>query len=239
MIVEIINAHHGFNFVLSLLPKRSKRAFLIAIGFFSFFLAAILDNLATTIVMLSIAKKVCHDPEERKYVGVAIVIAANAGGTWSPIGSVTTTMLWIGGQLTPGPLFQTIFVPSLFSVIASFLLLGVSFSGRLSSSGQIKVPETDWKSGFVGICGFLSLIFVPILKMLTSFPPYVCMLFSMSVMALISEIFTRKFDAKKVTFYDVCERVETTTIFFFFRHTISYWCFGRIGSSPSGSSSSE
>lgn len=122
-IVEIVDSHQGFKVVTDRINATKKRDLMWIVGTMTFFMSAILDNLTTTIVMVSLAKKILSNPEDRKLFGAMIVIAANAGGAWTPIGDVTTTMLWINGEITAIPTMVNLFLPSLVSVILSTSLL--------------------------------------------------------------------------------------------------------------------
>src|SRR5262249_37674189 len=129
-IVELIDSHKGFKIITDLIQTGSKRKLLWLLGFITFFLSAILDNLTTTIVMISLLRKLVPDAEDRLLLGAMIVIAANAGGAWTPIGDVTTTMLWIQGNITTLAIMKTLFFPSLISLIVALLIFGIGLKGR-------------------------------------------------------------------------------------------------------------
>ncbi len=215
IIVEIINDHKGLEVISHFLNVRSKRLQLWLFGFFSFFLSAILDNLTTTIVMITIIRKLCPDPEERKILGGAVVIAANAGGAWTPIGDVTTTMLWIGGQVTTVPLMKELLMPSALCVIASFFVLNFYLKGKTLASKQVKKLQIDSKGVCMGCLGFLALVSVPVFKVLTGFPPFVGMLLAMSLLGIISDLVDRTYKEEHPPFHRILHRVDTSTILFF------------------------
>ena len=129
-LVEVIDSHKGFKIITDIINTRSKKKMLWLIGFIAFFLSAILDNLTTTIVMVSLLRKLVEDPKERLLLGSMVVVAANAGGAWTPIGDVTTTMLWINGQVTTLPIIKALFFPSLFSMVVTLLLLNLKIKGK-------------------------------------------------------------------------------------------------------------
>lgn len=172
-IVEIVDSHRGFKVVTDVITSKNKRQLFVLISLITFFMSAVLDNLTTTIVMVSLIKKLLPDAEDRKLFGAMIVIAANAGGAWTPIGDVTTTMLWINGQISALPTMSGLFLPSIVSTAISALVI------------QSQIPEDavvpEQKSGptqlaprgalvfAVGLGGLLS---VPIFKATTGLPPY-------------------------------------------------------------------
>jgi Na+/H+ antiporter NhaD/arsenite permease-like protein len=138
-IVELIDAHDGFELVTARITAVNRRKLLVTIAFFSFFLSAILDNLTTSIVMMSLVRKLIHDETDRMYYGGVVIIAANAGGAWSPIGDVTTTMLWLGGQITAVSVMKHVFLPSLVCLVVPILWIGMRMKG------DIQRPE--WSTG--------------------------------------------------------------------------------------------
>ena len=141
-IVEIIDAHHGFEIITNKISTTSKVKLLWIISFLAFFLSAALDNLTTAIVMVSLIRKIISDQKTRWIFGGIVVIAANAGGAWSPIGDVTTTMLWIGGQITTGATIQSLFLPSLISVLIPLIILSFIFFLVLKFFDYLIYPRT-------------------------------------------------------------------------------------------------
>src|SRR4029077_1417272 len=143
------------------------------VGLISFFLSSVLDNLTTTIVMVMLMRRLLDTPEDRLLFGSAVVIAANAGGAWTPIGDVTTTMLWVGGQVTTGPLMASLFIPSVVCLAVALAWFSIILKGEhelVVRSDEIAQDEPKGKIVF--ILGLLSLIFVPVFKMLTGLPPF-------------------------------------------------------------------
>ncbi|MDO5978134.1 sodium:proton antiporter NhaD [Flavivirga spongiicola] len=190
-IVEIIDYFDGFSTIKDFIKTKKKTKILWIFSILAFILSAIIDNLTATIVLISILQKIVKDRSVRIWFAGLIIIAANAGGAWSPIGDVTTTMLWIGKKVTTGHLIGYLFVPSLLcmavpSLIASFL---PAFKGDL----DIEEVEEKKKSRFSGTMLYLGLgaiVFVPIFKMVTHLPPYVGMMLSLGVVAIFAEIYS-------------------------------------------------
>ena len=194
-IVEIINAHKGFNFFLHILHIRSLRLFCVIFSLVAFFLSAILDNLTTTLVMVAILRRVVHDKQQRLLVGGAIVIAANAGGAWTPIGDITTTMLWIGGEITTVNTITTLFIPSLVCLLGA--LIPIYF---MLDDVDIDVYDVDStheyepRGKFIFILGIASLVSVPLIKVITGLPPYMGMLFGLSILWIFTDRFHAHFE---------------------------------------------
>jgi Na+/H+ antiporter NhaD/arsenite permease-like protein len=191
-IVEIIDYFDGFATIKGFIKTKSKKRILWIFAFLAFFLSAIIDNLTATIVLISILQKLVNDKNTRIwYVGL-IIIAANAGGAWSPIGDVTTTMLWIGKKVTTGHLFVYLFIPSLLCMlvpvfIASFL---PAFKGKLKGNDDvIDKPKSKYSATmlYLGLGGIVS---VPIFKTVTHLPPYVGMMLALGVVAIFAEIYS-------------------------------------------------
>lgn len=187
-IVEIIDMHRGFELIKQAIKTRQKVKLLWIIGLIAFFLSPLIDNLTTTIILITIVRKLIPSQAERYWYASLIVIAANAGGSWSPIGDVTTTMLWIGNKVSAAKLIEYVFLPSVvcFAVpmlIASFL---PPFRGNIEVSTQQECNA--YKSSLpVLLVGFVSIIGVPIFKSTVHLPPYMGMLFALALMWFISE----------------------------------------------------
>jgi len=189
-IVELIDAHDGFDFISSSIKTTNKRRLLWMIAIIAFFLSAVLDNLTTTIVLISLTAKLIHDNRDRLVFAAMIVIAANAGGAWSPIGDVTTTMLWIGGQISSVQVMKDVFIPSIISVIIPLIALGFGLKGNVDLQEKTINLHHGVKSStrnMVLVIGLLSLLFVPAFKTITGLPPFMGMLFSLGMMWLITE----------------------------------------------------
>lgn len=191
-IVEIIDYFDGFSTIKGFITTKSKRKLLWIFSILAFVLSAIIDNLTATIVLISILQKVVKDKDLRLFVAGMIIIAANAGGAWSPIGDVTTTMLWIGKKVSTGHLFVYLFLPAVVcmalpTVIASFLPI---FKGKLVIEEEdIEKPKSNFSSTMLYL-GLGAIVFVPIFKTITHLPPYVGMMLSLGVVAIFAEIYT-------------------------------------------------
>ena len=179
-IVEVVDAHQGFKVVTNLITTKSKKGLFWVIGFLTFFLSAILNNLTVTIVMVSLLRKLVPNVEDRKLFGAMVVVAANAGGVWTPIGDVTTTMLWINHQLSTVPTVTELFLPSLVCLVASlfFLVNQVEEEGASSSAVALSLPSQSplaARGQVVFWTGIASLLAVPVFTELTGLPPYLAM----------------------------------------------------------------
>ncbi|RYY84305.1 MAG: sodium:proton antiporter, partial [Chitinophagaceae bacterium] len=206
-IVELIDAHDGFDIITSRIKTRSKRKLIWIICGLAFFLSAILDNLTTTIVMVSLTRKLIADPEDRLYFAGAIVIAANAGGAWSPIGDVTTTMLWIGGQVTAGNIIKVLILPSLVCMLVPMLWLNFKMRGEAGPMpGQFEpecTPRERRQRNIVFYSGLLILLLVPVFKTLTHLPPFMGILLGLGVLWIIVEILHHEKDEADRAHYTV------------------------------------
>lgn len=191
-IVEIIDHFDGFNSFKTLIKTKRKITLLWVISLLAFSLSALIDNLTATIVLISILRKIVADSELRKWYTGFIIIAANSGGAWSPIGDVTTTMLWMNHKVNAGSLINYLFFPSLISVIVPLLFASFMnvFKGELPSADNPN--HTNKNSSFVLISGLFLIVLVPILKMTTHLPPYMGMMFSLGMMATLAEILSKR-----------------------------------------------
>lgn len=216
-IVEIVDAHQGFKVVTDNIKSEDKRGLMWVLGFITFFMSAILDNLTTTIVMVSLCKKILPDVMDRKLFGAMIVIAANAGGAWTPIGDVTTTMLWINGQISALPTITGLFLPSLTSVIVSLAFLtqqipeGEPVPERVSVQSEL-APRGQLVFG-TGIAGLLS---VPVFKATTGLPPYLGMLAALGVMWSLTDIIHAGEDQREDLMAPAAlKKIDTSGVLFF------------------------
>ncbi len=221
-IVELIDAHDGFEVITSKITTKDTRKLLWIIGFVTFFLSAVLDNLTTTIVMVSLLRKLITDKETRMFFIGMVVIAANAGGAWTPIGDVTTTMLWIGGQITTGNIMIKLFLPSVACLVAPLILLSFRMKGKIENSPIIENTETDQTSGFerkliLGL-GIGALIFVPFFKTITHLPPFLGILFGLGILWVVTEIIHRKKNDADKDVYSVVHalrKADVPSVLFF------------------------
>ncbi|HWS60974.1 MAG TPA: sodium:proton antiporter NhaD [Flavobacterium sp.] len=245
-IVELIDLHKGFDVIKNTIRTKSKIKLLWIIGTIGFFLSAIIDNLTATIVLITVLRKLIHTKEERIWFASLIIIAANAGGAWSPIGDVTTTMLWIGNRLTANGLMQYVIAPSIVCFIVPFLLASrlKIFKGTVIMPEIEQTDEQVLSSRKMLFMGLGAIIFVPIFKTLTHLPPYLGMVFSLGIVWLISEFIhpEENFDKKNNTRYSVhtaLKRIEFSSILFFLGilmavGALEILVFGSIHNEPVG-----
>lgn len=239
-IVELVDQNGGFNFVRGMMKTKSKRTLLWRIAFMTFFLSAILDNLTTSIVMIMILRKLVSDHKDRIIYASLVVIAANSGGAFSPIGDVTTIMLWNKGVITAAGVIKEIFIPSLISMVIPALIMSTSLNGELSMTGQetAATAQSDFTSAqrkAVFAIGVGGLMFVPVFKSITHLPPFVGILLVLGVLWTVTEVFYRKLRRrpesgsvqKRVT--NMLSRIDMSTILFFLGILMAVACLETIG----------
>lgn len=216
-IVELIDSHHGFQVLVEAVRTTSKVRLVWVIGFVSFFVSSVLDNLTSTIVIVSLLRKLILDRNERWLFGAIVVIAANAGGAWTPIGDVTTTMLWIRERLSTLSVMIELFIPSLVCLVvtliyATFLLKGGRFTETFA--GERRRPEPGARLSF--FLGVGSLIFVPVFKGLTGSPPYMGILLGLSVLWLATDLWHYgHHDRDHLRIPHALTRVDISSVLFF------------------------
>lgn len=218
-IVEVIDSHDGFRIITDRIRTRSMVKLLFIISLLTFFLSALLDNLTTAIVMTSLCSKILHNKEDRlKFVGV-IVIAANTGGAWSPIGDVTTTMLWIGGQVTTATIISRTLLPSMIGCLLPVLLVAYTFKGKTVQPPNQAVashPEIAAGRNFIFFSSIVLLIGVPVFKTITHMPPFMGMLLALAIMGIITTVVHRKKEEKRrYSVANALQKVDTPSILFF------------------------
>jgi Na+/H+ antiporter NhaD/arsenite permease-like protein len=241
-IVELVDQNGGFNFVRDTLQTKSKRALLWRIAFMTFILSAILDNLTTSIVMIMILRKLVSDKQDRLIYAALVVIAANSGGAFSPIGDVTTIMLWNKGVITAAGVIMEIFIPSVVSMVIPAYILSLSLKGSLvltqetvvEDDSDLLTPNQRKTIFFLGVGG---LIFVPIFKTITHLPPFVGILLVLGVLWTVTEIFycrihqegeeTNTSTQKRVS--KMLSRIDMDTILFFLGILMAVACLETIG----------
>ena len=220
-IVELIDAHHGFRFITDSIKTLNIRKLLWIICWVTFFLSAMLDNLTTAIVMVSLTRKLVQEPQKRLFFAGMVIIAANAGGAWSPIGDVTTTMLWIGGQISSVAIVKTLFAPSVICLLVPLIYLSFKLKGELEPRVTIgEGLDRDYVKGgktmlFVGVG---ALITVPIFKTVTHLPPYMGILLGLGVLWVVSELINPDlddFEKKKYSAATALSRIDTASVLFF------------------------
>ncbi len=225
-IVELIDAHDGFEVITDRIKTKKAVTLLWIVTLVTFFLSAILDNLTTTIVMVSLLRKIIADKEKRLFFIGLTVLAANAGGAWSPLGDVTTTMLWIGGQITPLSIISSLFLPSLFCLIVPVALVSFRMKGYLEPAVKEDRGGTQstFEKNFVFLLGVGILVFVPVFKTLTHLPPFMAILLGLGVIWIITEILHNQKDTADKDFLSVVyalRKVDTPSILFFLGILIS------------------
>ena len=216
-LVELIDAHKGFKIITDVIHSASKKRLLWTIALLTFFLSAMLDNLTTTILMISLLRKLVRDPVERASLSCMIVVAANAGGAWTPIGDVTTTMLWIDGQISAFQVMKTLFIPSFISMLVPLIWFSSRLKGRyahLQEHLHEQIAEPGAKIVFW--IGILGLIFVPIFKALTGLPPFMGMILSLGVLWIVTDLMHHKFDQRMhLRVPSILSKIDTASIMFF------------------------
>lgn len=222
-IVELIDAHNGFDIITSKITATNKRKLLWIVSLITFFLSPLLDNLTTTIVMISMVRKFIKSPEDRMYFTGMIVIASNAGGAWSPIGDVTTTMLWIGGQVTAANITSKLIIPSLVCMLVPLSVLSYRMKGNVQrpekeQNGINGSPITVTQQKIVLYSGILILILVPVFKTITHLPPYMGILIGLGILWIITELIHGKKDEENKHILSVAyalQKIDTPSILFF------------------------
>ena len=239
-IVELIDQNGGFNFVANTIKTRSKKSMLWRIALLTFFLSAILDNLTTSIVMVMIIRRLVPDMKDRLIYASLVIISANSGGAFSPIGDVTTIMLWNKGLVSAGGVITELFIPSLVSMLVPAFLLSTMLHGKMEIAQKIKVEgernllnESQRRTIF--LLGVGGLIFVPIFKSITHLPPFVGILLVLGVLWTVTEVFYSNLPnaednvgtMKRVT--DMLARIDMSTILFFLGILMAVACLEVIG----------
>jgi len=227
-IVELIDRHYGFDIITNRIGVTSKRQLLWITGLLAFFLSAVLDNLTTTIVMISLLTKFALDKEERLlFIGI-VVIAANAGGAWSPIGDVTTTMLWIDGRITTASIIVKLILPSLVCAVVPLLIVSFRIKGRLNALPKaIDLPLNSAQKrtrNIVFLFGVAALLFVPVFKMLTNLPPFMGMLLALGSLWVLTEIMLAKKEVLESRPFSVAlalSKIDMPSVLFFLGILIS------------------
>jgi Na+/H+ antiporter NhaD/arsenite permease-like protein len=227
-IVEMVDSHDGFRIITNVIQSTKKRNLMWIIAIISFFLSSVLDNMTTTIVIVSLLRKLIHDPKDRLLFAGIVVIAANAGGAWTPIGDVTTTMLWIGEQISTGNIMVKLFLPSVACLVVPLIFLSFKLKGNVERPAAIKEKHKESLStteqNILFFAGIGALIFVPVFKTFTNLPPYLGMLFGVAVIWILTEIMHKgkPSDIKiPLSVNSALHRIDTATILFFLGILIS------------------
>ena len=231
-IVELIDAYHGFRIITDRITTRNPKTLLWVVCWVTFFLSALLDNLTTAIVMVSLVRKLVPDKKMRLFFCGMIVIGANAGGAWSPIGDVTTTMLWIGGQISSVNIIKTLLLPSIVCMAIPLVYLQFTLKGDLGhhqdnpkAGDHQKVKIRGSSLMFIaGICGLIS---VPVFKTVTHLPPYLGMLLALGVLWVISEVINPDMDEREKRQYTAAHaltRIDVPSVLFFLGILLAVSC---------------
>ena len=220
-IVEIIDQHEGFKVITDKITTTNKVRLLWIIATITFFMSPVLDNLTTTIVMVALLKQLIDDKKTRWFFVSMVVLAANSGGAWSPIGDVTTIMLWIGGQITALNIIVKVFLPSLVSIIVPLIIASFYMNGLVKRPVRINHGvsiTSDKERIIVFVTGVGALLFVPVFKTITHLPPYMGMLFGLSVLWILTERMHRSKPMEvsdKLKVFNILRKVDTPTVLFF------------------------
>ena len=222
-IVELVDAHQGFSIITDKITTKNRVKLLWIVSVLTFFFSAALDNLTTTIVMVSLLRKLIDDKYERWFFAGIVVVAANAGGAWSPIGDVTTTMLWIGGQLTTMTIIKTLIVPSIVAMMVPLTVLSFTMKGEIVRPVEVgneddSYTTTAFERNLIFFLGVAGLLFVPVFKTLTHLPPFMGMMLSLGVLWLVTEIIHRsknKADKSQLSVIGVLRKIDTASVLFF------------------------
>ena len=223
-IVEIIDAHEGFSVITDKITTTNRVRLLWILSILTFFLSAALDNLTTAIVMSALLRKLIHDKQDLWMFAGLLIIAANAGGAWSPIGDVTTIMLWIGGQVTAMHIIKEIFLPSLVCLLVPLTMVSFKFKGNIVKPKDENCSHTqnfevgNFDKNLVFAIGIGALLFVPVFKTITHLPPFMGVLLGLSVVWITTEILHRNKtveEKKTLAISNVLRRIDTPSILFF------------------------
>lgn len=223
-IVELVDGHEGFAVITDRIRSTKKTKLIWIIGILTFFFSAALDNLTTSIVMISLLRKLIDDKQDRWMFAGLVIIAANAGGAWSPIGDVTTTMLWIGSQITAGAIITHLIFPSLICLIVPLIVLTFTMKGDvkrpMKSEGleHYTNPTTERERKIVFVAGVAGLLFVPVFKTYTHLPPFMGMMLSLGVLWVITEIMHKsknREDKTHLSVIGVLRKIDTASVLFF------------------------
>lgn len=212
-IVELIDAHDGFDLITQSVKTRSKRSLLWIIALISFFASAVLDNLTTAIVMTALTQKIFSARKDRLMILGIVVIAANAGGAWSPIGDVTTTMLWLGKKISAAGIMKAAIIPSLICLLVPLSVVTIFFKGKIEKQiAEEKLNYSVKERNIVFASGLLCLLMVPVFKQFTHLPPYLGILGGLGVLWIVTEIIHRKTDQEIKSKYSVMTAIQKTDV---------------------------
>ena len=235
-IVELVDNHKGFKIITDRIITTNRVKLLWILSIVAFFFSAVLDNLTAAIVMGALLSKIMKEKNDLWFFGGMIIIAANAGGAWSPIGDVTTIMLWIKGKVSAINIIQSTILPSVICILIPLLYVSLKLKGNVSTNNNPTQSDDDVTSSsernFIFLIGVLGLLFVPVFKLITDLPPYMGMLLSLGVIWIITEILHRKKSSdkrKQLTVVGAVKKIDILTIFFFLGILLSVHGLQTIG----------
>ncbi len=221
-IVELIDSHNGFEVITSRISTNKLSTLMWMVGFVTFFLSSVLDNLTTTIVMISLMKKLLKSHDDRLFFAGIIVIAANAGGAWTPIGDVTTTMLWIGGQITTLAIMKGLFIASMINMVIPLLIVSYMLRGKAivppKNVTDTRGKTTTFERNLMFFMGMGTLVAVPVFKTVTHLPPFMGILFGVGILWLVGELIHRskaEDQKEKLVLAAALKRIDMSSIVFF------------------------
>lgn len=235
-IVEIIDTNGGFSIITNKIKSTKKVTLLWVLSILTFFMSAVLDNLTTSIVLVALLRKLIDDQHDRWFFAGMVILAANAGGVWSPIGDVTTIMLWIGGKVSASEIITADFLASAISIIVPLIILSFKLKGDVQrpqlSEDATKINQKAWQSTLFLCLGVSCLIFVPVFKTLTHLPPYLGMLSGLSILWMTSEL-VHRFDEggvhERFMMSNIIGRVDISSILFFLGILLAVNALGAVG----------
>ena len=234
-IVEIIDKHDGFSIITDRITTTSKRKLLWIISILTFFMSAVLDNLTTSIVMCALLRKLVGDKNTRWFFAGMVILAANAGGAWSPIGDVTTIMLWIKGNITAGNIILETIIPSLVSLLVPVAIIGMTMKGKLERPEKVESEATSSvtrKQSLLILCmGVALLLFVPFFKTITHLPPYLGILFGLGILWITTEIMHKNnpTNYSRLNVTAIIQKVDVPSVLFFLGILMAVSCLNEAG----------
>jgi Na+/H+ antiporter NhaD/arsenite permease-like protein len=234
-IVEIIDKHDGFSIITDKITTTSKRKLLWIISILTFFMSAVLDNLTTSIVMCALLRKLVGDKNTRWFFAGMVILAANAGGAWSPIGDVTTIMLWIKGNITAGSIILETIIPSLVSLLVPVAIIGMTMKGKLERPEKTESEATSSvtrKQSLLILCmGVALLLFVPFFKTITHLPPYLGILFGLGILWITTEIMHKNnpTNYSRLNVTAIIQKVDVPSVLFFLGILMAVSCLNEAG----------
>ena len=229
-IVELIATHNGFSIITQKITTTSKRKLLWIVSFITFFLSSVLNNLTTAIVMVTLVQKMIPDRNDRLLFSSMIIIASNAGGAWTPIGDVTTTMLWIGNQISSVNIMKELFLPAVLSLVIPLLYQSRLISGTFDRPNQDTPEQIATGGQLILILGVIGLLSAPIFKNITHLPPYMGMLGSLGILWVVTELLHHgKKDHTHLSIYNALTRIDTPSVLFFLGILLAVGCLESVG----------